>query len=164
MEILIDNILKNHFDGTYLSSLTPTLIFDLYQFIAMLNYPDYFNAREATVIPVKLKLMPGFREEIRTHIFTLEFEQEMLLNERVLESKKLVYFIDKQGNIVSNQVEVVASARKESENMFKVRFELLTSKIKDANEIDMVILEYSTQIKEMTKAFKLQLAIKDDLI
>lgn len=164
MEILMEKIFKNHYDGNYLFSLPPTMILDLYQFIANMNFPDYFAEQQKTISKVKVLLAPGYREEIRTQTISLNFEQELLLSERVIESTKLIYFVDNNDDIVSNQIEVLASARKESDNQFKGRFELIQTKIVDLKEINLIIVDKLTQIREFKKTFKLALAINDDLI
>lgn len=164
MEIMMEKIFKNHFDGNYLFSLPPTMVLDLYQFIANMNFPEYFAEQQKTISKVKILLAPGYREEIRTLTVSLNFEQELLLSERVIESTKLIYFVDKNDEIVSNQIEVIASARKEADNQYKGRFELYQAKIVDLNEIHLTVVDKLTQIKELNKTFKLALAINDDLI
>lgn len=164
MEILMEKVFKNHYDGTYLFSLPPTTVLDIYQLVAHLNFPEYFSEQEKTLSKVKLLLSPGYREEIRTQIISLNFEQDMLLSERIIEASKTVYFIDHNDEIVSNQVDIVASARNETDNKYRARFELISSKIKDLNEISLVIVDSLTQIREMNKTYRLILAINDDLL
>ena len=114
---------------------------------------------------VDLKLT-NISRKITNSIFKLEFFQTDAISEKIVPRKILAYFVDEEGNKISNENKIIADSKEEDpkKRNYKEKFTLKNKKYDENEDYYLILEDQDESVEKIYEKipFKISLAITND--